>query len=95
MRLGTRITKWGRLPPRPLATGGTTSNVSYLHDSDGVCSVYLSVFGQLLPEGGHTPLQVFPLSGILRVHVCLCCLVSAGRLLTQPHREQSELQSMP
>ena len=54
--------------------------VPYLHDPDGICPVNLGVLGQLLPERGHAPFQVFSLSSVLQVHVCFCCLVGLGRL---------------
>ncbi len=53
---------------------------SHLHDPDIVCPVYLRVFAQFLPEGGHAPLKVLSLSSILGVHVRLCSMLSLGSL---------------
>ena len=42
---------------------------TYLHYSDFVSVVYLSILSQLLPEGSHCTLHVLSLSGILRVNI--------------------------
>ena len=53
---------------------------AYLHNPDGVSTMDLTILAELLPERGHTPLQVFPLPGIFRVHICLCSMVSTSSL---------------